>query len=56
VERLALLAAAAALARTAPNVAALFARTRLARFRGIGFGTAEIDDDDVAVLLGRALP
>ena len=56
VERLALLAAAAALARTAPNVAALFARTRLARFRGIGFGTAEIDDDDAAVLLDRVLP
>jgi putative acyl-CoA dehydrogenase len=56
VERLALLAAAAALAQTAPNVAALFARTRLARFRGIGFGTAEMDDDDMALLLGRALP
>jgi putative acyl-CoA dehydrogenase len=56
VERLALLAAAAALAQTAPNVAALFARTRLARFRGIGFGTAEIDDDDLGLLLDRALP
>jgi putative acyl-CoA dehydrogenase len=56
VERLALLAASAALARSAPAVAAVFARTRLAGRRGASFGTSDLSDDEAAMLLGRALP
>jgi putative acyl-CoA dehydrogenase len=57
VERLALLAASAALAATAPAaVAELFARTRLSGRRGATFGTADIGDADATLLLQRALP
>ena len=41
VERLALLAASAALHHSAPDIAAIFARTRLAGRRGTSFGTSE---------------
>ena len=43
VERLAMLAAAAALAESAPAAAEAFARTRLATPRGGTFGTADLD-------------
>jgi putative acyl-CoA dehydrogenase len=56
VERLALLAAAAALTESAPNVAEAFARTRLARPRGGTFGTAELSVPEVTMLSERALP
>jgi putative acyl-CoA dehydrogenase len=57
VGRLALLAAAAALRHSsAPEVAELFARTRLARRHGAIYGTAEIAPDEVRLLLERALP
>jgi putative acyl-CoA dehydrogenase len=56
VERLALLAATAALTRSAPDVAEAFARTRLATPRGGTFGTAHLFDNDVVKLLDRALP
>jgi putative acyl-CoA dehydrogenase len=57
VGRLALLAAAAALREgAAPQVAELFARTRLAVRHGAMFGTAEIAPDDARMLLERALP
>jgi len=55
VERLALLAAAAALTKSAPGVAEAFARTRLAVPRGGTFGTADLADNDVVKLLNRAL-
>ena len=42
VERLAMLAAAAALAESAPDLAEAFARTRLAAPRGGTFGTADL--------------
>jgi len=56
VERLALLAAAAALDHTASDVAALFARTRLPGRRGLSFGSSDLADDEAAMLLERALP
>jgi putative acyl-CoA dehydrogenase len=56
VERLALLAAAAALKRSAPTVAELFARTRLSGRRGSTLGTSDISDNEAAMLLERALP
>jgi putative acyl-CoA dehydrogenase len=57
VERLAMLAAAAALAEGAPDhVAQAFARTRLASPRGGTFGTANLDDAEVTMLSERALP
>jgi putative acyl-CoA dehydrogenase len=57
VERLALLAAAAALAEGAPgDVAEAFARTRLAVPRGGTFGTADLLPPEVAILSERALP
>jgi putative acyl-CoA dehydrogenase len=56
VERLALLAAAAALAQSAPAVAEVFARTRLCGRRGITFGTSDISDSETSMLLERALP
>lgn len=56
VERLALLAAAAALAATAPSaVAESFARTRLLCTRGAMFGTSALSLGDTALLLDRAL-
>lgn len=57
VERLALLAAAAALNVTAPaSVAASFAAGRLSHLGGRIYGTARLEADVVAGLLGRALP
>jgi putative acyl-CoA dehydrogenase len=56
VERLAQLAATAALHEYAPRAAKLFARTRLAAERGNSYGTAMLDTADVAWLLERALP
>jgi putative acyl-CoA dehydrogenase len=56
VERLAMLAAAAALAESASEVAAAFARTRLATRRGGTFGTSDLADNEVVKLLDRALP
>jgi putative acyl-CoA dehydrogenase len=56
VERLALLAAAAALAQSAPAVAEIFARARLAQSRGSTYGTAALDGAEVAALIERALP
>jgi putative acyl-CoA dehydrogenase len=56
VETLAQLAAAAALNRTAPEQAALFAATRLGGTHGRMYGTAELSFDDSRRLLERALP
>jgi putative acyl-CoA dehydrogenase len=56
VERLAMLAAVAALAESAPAVAETFARTRLATRRGGTFGTADLAAAEVSTLLDRALP
>jgi putative acyl-CoA dehydrogenase len=56
VETLAQLAAAAALNRTAPDQAALFAATRLGGTHGRMYGTAELSFDDSRRLLERALP
>jgi putative acyl-CoA dehydrogenase len=56
VETLAQLAAAAALNRTAPDQAALFAATRLGGTHGRMYGTAELSFDDSRRLLERSLP
>jgi putative acyl-CoA dehydrogenase len=56
VERLALLAAVAALTESAPNVAETFARTRLSVARGGTFGTAGLTVPEVTTLSERALP
>jgi putative acyl-CoA dehydrogenase len=57
VERLALLAAAAALRDSAPEmIADLFARRRLAAAGGITLGTSDLSASDAATLLQRALP
>jgi putative acyl-CoA dehydrogenase len=56
VERLAMLAASAALTESAPNVAEVFARTRLAVARGGTFGTADLSVSEVTILAERALP
>jgi putative acyl-CoA dehydrogenase len=56
VDRLALLAAAAALQQSAPEVAHLFARTRLEDGHGAIYGTSEISPDDARRLIERALP
>ena len=57
VERLALLAAVAALRQSAgPEVANLFARTRLEHRHGAMYGTSEISDGDARRLIDRALP
>jgi putative acyl-CoA dehydrogenase len=57
VGRLALLAAAAALREgSAPQVAELFARTRLAVRHSAMYGTGDIAPDDARLLLERALP
>jgi putative acyl-CoA dehydrogenase len=53
---LALLAAAAALRESAPAVAELFARTRLADRHGMLFGTSDFAADETRLLLDRALP
>jgi putative acyl-CoA dehydrogenase len=57
VERLALLAGAAALRVSAPGlVADLFAHTRLAGPRAVMLGTSDIKPADINALLARALP
>jgi putative acyl-CoA dehydrogenase len=57
VERLALLAAVGALKASAPpQVAEVFARTRLGNVRGGMWGSAELSDRERVVLLDRALP
>jgi putative acyl-CoA dehydrogenase len=57
VERLALLAAAAALAEGAPDgVARAFARTRLAEPHGANFGSADLSAGETAELIERVLP
>ena len=56
VERLALLAAAAALNQVSPRHAELFASTRLAGNHASMYGAVDIPRDDVSRLLDRALP
>jgi len=57
VERLALLAAAAALRVSAPAaIAELFARTRLNGPRGVMLGTSDVSAAEIDALLARALP
>ena len=57
VDRLALLAAAAALQQSAaPEVANLFARTRRDDRHGAMYGTSRIAPDDARGLIDRALP
>jgi putative acyl-CoA dehydrogenase len=56
VERLALLAAAAALNQVSPKQAELFAATRLAAGHAGMFGAVELANEDIRGLLERALP
>ncbi len=56
VERLALLAAAAALNQVSPKQAELFAATRLAAGHACMYGAVELANDDIRSLLERALP
>ena len=56
VERLALLAAAAAVNAVAPHQAELFASTRLASDHGGLFGAIDLAEGDMKALLERALP
>ena len=56
VERLALLAAAAALNKVAPRSAELFAATRFATNHTGMYGAVDLANDDVRALLERALP
>jgi putative acyl-CoA dehydrogenase len=56
VEKLALLAAAAALNEVSPRNAELFAATRLAGTHAGMYGATDIGNDDVTALLERALP
>jgi putative acyl-CoA dehydrogenase len=56
VEKLALLAAAAALSKIAPRHAELFAATRLAANHTGMYGAVDLANDDVRALLERALP
>src|SRR5262249_24070115 len=56
VDRLALLAAGAAVRQGAPEVAALFARTRLHDRHSAMYGTSRIAPDDARRLIDRALP
>ncbi|WP_159012753.1 isovaleryl-CoA dehydrogenase [Bradyrhizobium sp. S69] len=56
VERLALLAAAAALNAVSPHHAELFARTRLAAPHAGMYGAVDLAHDDIQSLLVRALP
>src|SRR5215212_7781247 len=55
VEKLALLAAAAALRNIAPHQAELFARTRLALDRGTMYGAVDLGAREISALLERAL-
>jgi putative acyl-CoA dehydrogenase len=56
VEKLALLAAAAALNKVSPRSAELFARTRLAGNHPSMYGAIDLADADIKGLLARALP
>ncbi|MGE5159712.1 MAG: acyl-CoA dehydrogenase family protein [Gemmatimonas sp.] len=56
VEKLALLAASAALNQVAPRQAELFAATRLATQHTGMYGAVELENDDIRALLERALP
>jgi putative acyl-CoA dehydrogenase len=56
VERLALLAASAALNAVSPRHAKLFAATRLAGNHAGMYGAVDLAHDDISGLLGRALP
>src|SRR2546421_12267116 len=56
VEKLALLAAAAALSKVSPQHAELFARTRLATDHGSMYGAVDLATADIRGLLNRALP
>jgi putative acyl-CoA dehydrogenase len=56
VEKLALLAAAAALNKVSPRQAELFAATRLATAHAGMYGATDIASDDIRGLLERALP
>jgi putative acyl-CoA dehydrogenase len=56
VERLALVAATAALNQVSPRHAELFAATRLAATHAGMYGALELEDGDVRALLERALP
>ena len=56
VEKLALLAAAAALQKVSPHHAELFARTRLAQNHASMYGAVDLAGGDVRRLLERALP
>ena len=56
VEKLALLAATAALNQVSPSQAELFARTRLAGSRASMYGAVDLARDDITRLLDRALP
>jgi putative acyl-CoA dehydrogenase len=56
VEKLALLAAAAALNKVAPRHAELFAATRLAGNHASMYGAVDLAQDDIRGLLERALP
>ncbi len=56
VEKLALLAAAAALNKISPRHAELFALTRLAAAHASMYGAIDLDSGDVSALLERALP
>jgi putative acyl-CoA dehydrogenase len=56
VEKLALLAAAAALNKVSPRHAELFAATRLAGNHASMYGAVDLAGDDIRGLLERALP
>jgi len=56
VEKLALLAASAALSKVSPQHAELFARTRLATDHGSMYGAVDLATADIRGLLNRALP
>jgi putative acyl-CoA dehydrogenase len=56
VEKLALLAAAAALNAVSVRHAQLFAATRLAGNHAGMYGAVDLAHDDISGLLGRALP
>jgi putative acyl-CoA dehydrogenase len=56
VEKLAMLAAAAALNGVSPRSAELFAATRLAENHASMYGAVDLAGDDIRVLLERALP
>jgi len=56
VERLALLAAAAALQESAPDIAAVFAHARLEGRSGRSYGALELAPNEAKELLERALP